>query len=843
MQKVSVIVPVYNAQSVIVDCFMRLLNQTLNDIEIIAVDDASTDGSLILLNKFEEKYPGKLIVVALKKHMGVGKSRSIGLDHATGDYVAFVNSGDEADITMFEKMHKKACEKRYDIVDCGVYIAEKEQAVIYTTDELTGALNLRKRGELIAEGGYLCSKIFRRDFIRRYSLEFSESIIADDLGFLIGAYINAENIGNVKEVLYLYKGREQFSSGGMEVSSYYIQVIEMIRLIYNKLLSAGKIKELFDAAEYCIMRLYSAGINALLFQKSDLKRKELLLKLGELREIIKKMNMGNYENPYIIKKMKIADINTMKLNDREPEELLNRYLGHIDFTDAAKRYTKDKLIDAVANIRKANEYLQCEENICSEDIVPILIQCQDIAISLGNYLEKKGAEGEKLVRVLERYCEDIYMQSTISDDKYQLRKLSQKIEEELLEVENGIQYRIPEDKREIVFFPYKASMWDSLESIWVAATDDRSCNVEVVPIPYFDKNEDGSFGEMHYEGDEFPDYVPVVSWENYNMEDKRPDIVFIHNPYDDLNRVTSVHPNFYIEHIKEYADKLIYVPYFLLPNKFDARFATVNGVLFSDRVFVQNDEVRQGYINTVKNVTISSKYADIEERIIAIGTPKTDKVVQCGRKGIELPDEWKKHIRNRKVIFLNTNVSLILNNSYMFIENMRRIFDIFDKHSNEYAVIWREHPLSVSTIKAMRSQLLEPYLKLKKEFAGYEWAILDDNPEAYTAMAVSDCYFGAGGSLIALYAVTGKPMMVTAYKYPEGISDKNITVEELLNSSGNRMYYNEKNVNALGVFLDNLERFQELRDRRIELASQCTYNIDGTVGKKIYDYIKNEYLC
>ena len=79
--------------------------------------------------------------------------------------------------------------------------------------------------------------------------------------------------------------------------------------------------------------------------------------------------------------------------------------------------------------------------------------------------------------------------------------------------------------REVVFLPYKASMWDSLESVWKAADEDPGCDAYVIPIPYYDKNPDGSFRELHYEGGEYPKDVPVVWYEDYDFEKRRPDMM------------------------------------------------------------------------------------------------------------------------------------------------------------------------------------------------------------------------------------------------------------------------------------------------------------------------------
>ena len=110
-------------------------------------------------------------------------------------------------------------------------------------------------------------------------------------------------------------------------------------------------------------------------------------------------------------------------------------------------------------------------------------------------------------------------------------------------IENSIQNDI-KVRLEAVFLPYKASMWDSLESIWKAADEDPDYDEYVIPIPYYDKKPNGNFEEMHYEGSQYPDYVPVTWYENYDFEKRKPDMIFIHNPYDECNYVTSVHPFF-----------------------------------------------------------------------------------------------------------------------------------------------------------------------------------------------------------------------------------------------------------------------------------------------------------
>lgn len=84
-----------------------------------------------------------------------------------------------------------------------------------------------------------------------------------------------------------------------------------------------------------------------------------------------------------------------------------------------------------------------------------------------------------------------------------------------------------------------------LENVYLAAKEALDCDAYCVPIPYYDKNSDGNFREMHYEGSEYPDDIEVIDWQTYNFEERKPDAIYIHNPYDECNYVTSVHLRFY----------------------------------------------------------------------------------------------------------------------------------------------------------------------------------------------------------------------------------------------------------------------------------------------------------
>src|SRR5574344_1140045 len=117
MPKVSVIVPVYNVEKYIEKCLDSLINQTLQDIEIIIVNDGSTDNCEKIkvnhMNKYKEK-----IKYYKKENGGLSDARNYGMKYATGDYICFLDSDDYVNVTLYEKMYNKAIEENYDYVEC-----------------------------------------------------------------------------------------------------------------------------------------------------------------------------------------------------------------------------------------------------------------------------------------------------------------------------------------------------------------------------------------------------------------------------------------------------------------------------------------------------------------------------------------------------------------------------------------------------------------------------------------------------------------------------------------------------------------------------------------------------
>lgn len=402
-----------------------------------------------------------------------------------------------------------------------------------------------------------------------------------------------------------------------------------------------------------------------------------------------------------------------------------------------------------------------------ENVSVLLEDCQNTAVQIGTSIESSEGEGFVTVGYLEEYCEAVYEVATSISDEYSGNKAQKTLDKKLIKAENSVKNDV-KVRLEIVFCPYKASMWDSLESVWKAADEDPDCDAYVVPIPYYDRKPDYSFGEFHYEGGDYPDYVPITHYEAYSFEARRPDVVYIHNPYDDCNYVTSVDPRFYSRELKKYTDCLVYIPYFVVDDSRSIEkiehYALTPAVINSDIVVVQSEKVRQKYIDVLlpHYCNISEAKHLLENKITGIGSPKFD-AAKCPKPKLDsLPQEWQDIIgdNGKKIIFFNTHLSLFMNSDYKeSLKKLDKVFKFF-KSRVDVILLWRPHPLTISTIKSMNPIALEPYMHIMGKYRFEKWGIYDDTPDMDRAIALADAYYGTESSVVPIFIETGKPILI-----------------------------------------------------------------------------------
>lgn len=207
--KITAIVPVYNVISYIDETIHSLLNQTLKDIEIILVDDGSTDGSFEKIISYGEKYDN--ICVAKEPNAGPGMARNNGLSIAKGKYISFVDSDDILPERALEIMYEAAEREQVGIVT-GISVSFNNSRSWFIGGHFKKGVFKRGRKTLLQNPEMLytlgpCNKLYRRDVVQ--DIRFPDSIkVAEDHPFVIEAYLKSNNIYTVDEIIYNYRARE-----------------------------------------------------------------------------------------------------------------------------------------------------------------------------------------------------------------------------------------------------------------------------------------------------------------------------------------------------------------------------------------------------------------------------------------------------------------------------------------------------------------------------------------------------------------------------------------------------------------------------------------------------------
>lgn len=417
----------------------------------------------------------------------------------------------------------------------------------------------------------------------------------------------------------------------------------------------------------------------------------------------------------------------------------------------------------IINNLMAQDYAVC---------LDMLEECQQGAIRIGELIEEAEGEGFGTVGILEEYCEVIYNihRQLCVGEEINISGIQKVLKKFALRMENSVNNDI-RVRKEVVFLPYKVAMWDSLESVWEAASKDPEYDVYVVPIPYFDKNPDDSLGNMHYEGNEYPDNVPITDYRSYNIEKRRPDIIFIHNPFDEFNAITSIHPDFYSQKIWQWTNMLVYIPYFVAELGIPENLLLLPGTMYAKKVIVATEEDKKAYIEKfeawIKEKGMVNGYEkympDWREKFLVIGSPKYDKVLSTKRDDSKLPEKWRMKIYNengdrKKVLFYNISITALLESDNV-IKKIEDTMNIISKR-DDVVMWWRPHPLYENTLRNLKPYLLQRYKEMVERYIKSEIGIFDDTTDLNRAIAESDMYYGDTSSVMYLFQKVGKPVLI-----------------------------------------------------------------------------------
>ena len=242
MVDISVIVPAYNVEKYISSCLNSLLNQTKKEIEIIVIDDGSTDNTLNILNEYKKNNPSKIHVVS-QENQGLSITRNNGIKLSTGKYILFVDGDDEIDINLLKNLWDKLEEIPYDVIAFNVEVIYPNKKIIVNpgiTSDIKN-FNLDSKKKFLTDMYCMaCNKIYKKDLFKDNTLLFTPNTWFEDVLLMHKLIPNITSLGYLDFPGYKYYQREN------SITYTYSDKLKDINFVLEKILEYYKKNDLYS---------------------------------------------------------------------------------------------------------------------------------------------------------------------------------------------------------------------------------------------------------------------------------------------------------------------------------------------------------------------------------------------------------------------------------------------------------------------------------------------------------------------------------------------------------------------------------------------------------------------
>lgn len=336
MDKISIIIPCYNAENYITKCLDSVINQTygIDNLEVICINDASADSTFDILCQYEQRFPESFLIINNEQNTKQGYARNLGIQYASSEYILFIDSDDYVDNTIVEKLYNKISastnEFEYDYVACRFYRVENNKAYIVDDIGKGESENTKDLGEIeyiidtdekkkefiLDEGSTLgCwATLYRKSFITDNNLFFAEGIVYEDLIWLgmIRFYVKHALI--IPDRLYYYVNYNNTSVVVKLNSPHHFDRLKVMKLYLDECKSRGLYDLYKDEIEMHFIWIYYVNSLILFARRMSTVPASIL---NEMINTIKSEIPDYKKNPHILKCEGIS-VTILSLIDANP---------------------------------------------------------------------------------------------------------------------------------------------------------------------------------------------------------------------------------------------------------------------------------------------------------------------------------------------------------------------------------------------------------------------------------------------------------------------------------------------------------------------------------------------
>ena len=355
--KVSVIVPIYNGEKTIGNCLDNLLKQTLKEMEIVCVNDGSSDATDDILKEYAKKNSN--IKIVRQKNGGLSAARNTGIKNATAPYVMFCDDDDIFATSMCSEMVKAIEEEGVDIVACGTKVEYEVHSEITTADRRYYRIKFDGKQyineNIISKTDVsVCDKLFRRDLLMKYNIRFPDGLNNEDYYFYNAYMCKAKTIFFIKKKYYKYIRREgSIMSGNFEKNSFSPDHL----LVVEKLFSFYKKNNFLKGHIDFFWKQFIESYHFSYLHSAEERRKEIQKMAGDFA----KKHYNDYQPTDLDVKRKIKEIMHYGLIYRIfrlVRQKVTRIYSRVNIAYRQQEFINARIIDTDQEIRDLIDYLE-----------------------------------------------------------------------------------------------------------------------------------------------------------------------------------------------------------------------------------------------------------------------------------------------------------------------------------------------------------------------------------------------------------------------------------------------------------------------------------------------------
>lgn len=375
--------------------------------------------------------------------------------------------------------------------------------------------------------------------------------------------------------------------------------------------------------------------------------------------------------------------------------------------------TKNQIIKAIEVLPTLHKEAVIKIESNDEDgAITILTQCQQVAVQIGNLIEKVYGADCEAVHSLEAYCEGVFEATSADNTELMLSKLTESYKLLRESLEHDLV-----DPEEVLFIVSRAKDWENIEYLYKKEVAKENTNVKVMPIPYYFKSYLGNIEDAAFEIADFDADLPLVSYKEYDFTGMNPDRVYIQQPYDQYHDTVTVHPDFYSDKLLTSAKQLILVPP-VVPSEVDLKnlravegmkyYAAMPGSINADMIILKNEKMKKAYIEYLSRTDEEKGYW--ENKIVVLG----DNVFSG----------MQNNLKRKILVYISQ--SFCYENNGLSDDKIARVKRVFENEADRIETCWVEKEEDCSEIN----------------------------------VNTFDAYYGSPGVLAHRMRMAGKPVMI-----------------------------------------------------------------------------------